>query len=105
MPAQGGTPQSWCGEIPACCSRAEPSPSPAMLGTLMTALFFVVRAVRQVSLGPRNIYCCTALLSCSLMGQAEQFLAPLGMASVPPKPPGQEGGGLSGVPGEGCDLC
>lgn len=42
------------------------------------------------------------------MGQAEQFLITLlGMASVPPKPPGQEGGGSvlpPGVPGEGCDL-
>lgn len=37
---------------PSAAPRAELSPSPAMLGTLMTALFFVVRAVRQVSLSP-----------------------------------------------------
>lgn len=43
----------------------------AMLGTLMTALFFVVRAVRQVSLGSGEhllLQCCFLLLGLLSVG-------------------------------------
>lgn len=66
----------------------------AMLGTLMTALFFVVRAVRQVSVGSRghSLLQCHSLLPgaalCWGREKGQQFLLTLlGMASVPPKPP------------------
>lgn len=60
-----------CLEIPGAAARAEAArdrDTPAMLGTLMTALFFVARVVRQVSLGwpggAGSIYCCSAVLPC-----------------------------------------
>lgn len=62
----------------------EPSQSPAMLGTLMTALFFVVRAVRQVSPEPLLLPCYSPLPGAALCWGRERrqqfLLALLGMA-------------------------
>lgn len=69
----------------------EPSQSPAMLGTLMTALFFVVRAVRQVSPEPLLLPCyspCLGLLSVGSGRGGSSFCLPCWECpSVPPKPP------------------
>lgn len=80
-----------------------------MLGTLMTALFFVVRAVRQVSVGSVGsrehlLLQCHSLLPGAALSwgrerKGQQFLlALLGMASVPPKPPWA--GGLGALWGQ-----
>lgn len=53
----------------------EPSQSPAMLGTLMTALFFVVRAVRQVSPEPLLLPCYSPLPGAALCWGREREAA------------------------------
>lgn len=98
-----------CLEIPGAAARAEAArdrDTPAMLGTLMTALFFVARVVRQVSLGwPGGsrehflLQCCPPLPGAAVLGQGEEAAASA-CPSVPPTP--RWAGGLGALGAQCC---